>query len=121
MQRNKGVPRRAEMYTLEPEAGNAAVGIVDRCHNACPRMDGMRFFLPRLPSFTNTTDMKVKVNDKELECQSTHLSELVTELGMPEKGIAVAVQKKMIPRAQWSAYELHEGMDIIIIKAVCGG
>lgn len=65
--------------------------------------------------------MKVKVNNQEMECCSTLLSELISELNLPEKGIAVAVNRQMIPRHQWSSYPLTEGADILVIKAVCGG
>lgn len=65
--------------------------------------------------------MKVKVNNKEMECQSGILSEFILELNLPEKGIAVAVNKSMVQREQWSTYKLQEGDEILIIKAVCGG
>lgn len=65
--------------------------------------------------------MKVHVNNKEVECQGTHLSELITTLNLPQRGIAVAVDNQMISVTQWSSFELKEGMNILIIKAVCGG
>lgn len=65
--------------------------------------------------------MKVKINDRETECQAENLSQLITELGMPEKGIAVAVDKRMVPRAEWESRILKEWDEILIIKAVCGG
>lgn len=65
--------------------------------------------------------MKVKVNNREVECRSAFLSELLSELNLPEKGIAVAVNQCMVPREQWSAYALQEGAEILVIQAVCGG
>lgn len=65
--------------------------------------------------------MKLKVNNTGQECRSTTVSGLISELGLPDKGIAVAVNKKMIPRAKWQDDILSEGDEIIVIKAVCGG
>lgn len=67
------------------------------------------------------TRMYIKVNNKEVECQGSNLSELIIELNLPEKGIAIAVNKSIIPRNQWNEYVLEEGADILIIKAFCGG
>ena len=65
--------------------------------------------------------MKLIVNNKEVETTASHLLQLAKELELPEKGVALAVDQRMIPRAQWEDYALTEGMNIIIIKAVCGG
>lgn len=65
--------------------------------------------------------MKVYVNDKAVETHADNLEALAGELGLPSKGIAVAVDNKMIPRTQWNGYLLAEGVQIVIIKAVCGG
>lgn len=65
--------------------------------------------------------MKLKVNDKERECGSDRISELISELALPDKGIAVAVNNKMIPRTKWEDHQLFDGDNILIIKAVCGG
>ena len=65
--------------------------------------------------------MKIKVNNKEIETGACHLQKLSQELELPPTGIAVAVNNRMIPRAQWEHYILNEHDDLIIIKAVCGG
>ena len=65
--------------------------------------------------------MKLIVNNKEVETTACHLLQFANELELPEKGVALAVDQRMIPRAQWADYALKEGMNIIIIKAVCGG
>lgn len=65
--------------------------------------------------------MKVTVNNKEVETQANNLFQLAEELHLPLKGIAVAVNREMIPRAEWPEFALETGQDIIIIKAVCGG
>lgn len=65
--------------------------------------------------------MKLKVNNTEKECSSEHIQSLLSELNLPDKGIAVAINKKMVPRAEWASRVLAEGDEIIVIKAVCGG
>lgn len=65
--------------------------------------------------------MYIKVNNKEMECRCSNLSELINELNLPDKGIAIAVNKSIIPRNQWDECVLEEGADILIIKAFCGG
>lgn len=65
--------------------------------------------------------MKVSVNNKERETSSVTLAQLVEELALPRQGVAVAVGNRMVPRDGWDNYALSEGLDIVIIKAACGG
>ncbi len=65
--------------------------------------------------------MKVAINNKEVETNSTTLSQLVDELSLPMQGIAIAVNNRMVPRTEWTNYALNEGASIVIIKAACGG
>lgn len=65
--------------------------------------------------------MKLKVNDKEVETGATHLSLFIQEQNLPTTGIAVAVNNRMVPRAEWDSFALNDGDSILIIKAVCGG
>lgn len=65
--------------------------------------------------------MKLKVNDQEVESGATTLSLFSSEQNLPATGIAVAVNNRMVPRAEWDSYTLNEGDRILIIKAVCGG
>lgn len=65
--------------------------------------------------------MQVFVNNKEVQTQATHLSQLIEQLGLPAQGVAAAVDNKMIPRTQWGDYALAEGAHVTVIKAACGG
>ena len=65
--------------------------------------------------------MKIRVNNKEVETQARNLQALSQELNFPKTGIALAVNNRIIHRAQWEHYILNEHDDLIIIKAVCGG
>lgn len=65
--------------------------------------------------------MNVKVNNKPVETAASTLKELAAQLGLPEKGVAVAVGSKMIPRNEWAECAITEGDNIIVIRASCGG
>ena len=65
--------------------------------------------------------MKIKVNNKEVETGASNLLILSLELELPQTGIAVAVNNRMIPRTEWEQFVLNEHDELIIIKAVCGG
>lgn len=74
-------------------------------------------------SFTNEplTAMKVNVNQKSVETTSTTLAQLIAELQLPQAGVAVGINNRMVPRTEWESYALNEGLNIVIIKAACGG
>lgn len=65
--------------------------------------------------------MKVIVNDEAVEVDDrTTVSGLLDHLGIPEKGIAVAVDWSVIPRSQWDTL-LTDGAKIEVVTAVQGG
>ena len=49
------------------------------------------------------------------------MKELAEQLGLQEKGVAVAVGSKMIPRNEWAECAIADGDNIIVIRASCGG
>jgi sulfur carrier protein len=65
--------------------------------------------------------MKISVNNKEVETGANYLLQLSQQLELPQAGIAVAVNNRMVPRSEWEHFVLHENDELIIIKAVCGG
>ena len=65
--------------------------------------------------------MKIRVNNKEVETGANYLLQLSQQLELPQTGIAVAVNNRMVPRSEWEHFVLHENDELIIIKAVCGG
>ncbi len=65
--------------------------------------------------------MKIIVNDEEIEFAGQTVADLSKQLSLPDKGVAVAVDMQMVPRAQWPETNLSDGQKIIIIKAVSGG
>ncbi len=65
--------------------------------------------------------MKVNVNNQAVETTATTLHTLVEELSLPANGVAIGVNNKLVPRNTWPGHALEEGMNIVIIKAACGG
>lgn len=65
--------------------------------------------------------MTITINNKQTETSAKSLCELAMELELPERGVAVAIANKMVPRTEWENTVLEEGANIVIIKAACGG
>ena len=65
--------------------------------------------------------MKIRINNKETYVQAESLLDLAKELSLPGRGVAVAVNNRMIPRTDWQQTTLKDDDNIVIIKAVCGG
>ena len=65
--------------------------------------------------------MNVTVNNKPVETGASTLKELALQLELPEKGVAVAVSNKMVPRSEWENFAITEGVNIIVIRASYGG
>lgn len=65
--------------------------------------------------------MKLTVNQQSIETEAKNLEELVAELNLPNQGVAVAVDNRLVKRNEWASYALTDDAKITIIKAACGG
>ena len=68
--------------------------------------------------------MKIRVNGEETEVRlNLNVYDLLValELDPVQAGIAVAVDREVIPKTEWGATELRENSDVEIIRAVQGG
>ena len=65
--------------------------------------------------------MEVIINGKPKETAAANLLDLVAELGLPGRGVAVAIPNQMVPRTEWADTALSGGEQIVIIKAAFGG
>lgn len=68
--------------------------------------------------------MKIRVNGEEKTVHSNlNVYDLLTilELNPTQAGIAVAVNREVIPKTAWQATELREDSEVEIIRAVQGG
>ena len=65
--------------------------------------------------------MIVTVNDERVEVdEHTTVAALLARLGFPDKGVAVAVDWAVIPRADWDT-TLSDGARLEVVTAVQGG
>ena len=65
--------------------------------------------------------MNIIINGKPADVKAANLKELAAELNLPEKGVAIAVSNKMVPRTEWENTALSANDNVVIIKAACGG
>jgi len=82
------------------------------------------FHLPEVSRLNHFgTIMKILVNNKpEQLAQGNKLAELLLQLGLSEKrGIAVAVNNRVIGRAEWEMCDLNENDKVTIIRPTQGG
>jgi len=49
------------------------------------------------------------------------LSDVLERLGAPSRGVAVALDGAVVPRASWPAAALRDGAQIDVVTAVQGG
>ena len=67
------------------------------------------------------TAVGVTVNGADHDVQTgTTVQDLLTMLGLPEKGIAVAVDGTVLPRSRWGEH-VGRGWTIEVLTAVQGG
>jgi sulfur carrier protein len=66
--------------------------------------------------------MQIFLNGEPKECpESVSLAQLISQLGMKGDRVAVELNREIVPRAQWSDTELHEGDRLEIVHFVGGG
>ena len=68
--------------------------------------------------------MKIRINGEAKEVRlniNIHDLLIALELNPTQAGIAVAVDREVIPKAKWQATELRENSEVEIIRAVQGG
>ncbi len=66
--------------------------------------------------------MKATINgeSREIDAETT-LARLLREFGVPPEGTAVAINDRVVPKAEHVAHRVREGDRIEIIVAVAGG
>ena len=64
---------------------------------------------------------KIVVNNEETNVECDNIMQLAQQLQLPERGVALAVNNKVVPRSAWEETTLNEGDKVTIIKATFGG
>jgi sulfur carrier protein len=57
---------------------------------------------------------------RELPAGAT-VATVVRELGADGRGVAVALDGEVVPRAEWGSTEVREGQQLEVLRAVQGG
>ncbi|HZK96552.1 MAG TPA: sulfur carrier protein ThiS [Prolixibacteraceae bacterium] len=67
--------------------------------------------------------MEITFNNQtcQIEAKSSIQIALNNWIGENQKGIAVAVNETVVPKAQWDSYELQHNDNVLVIKATQGG
>ena len=68
--------------------------------------------------------MKIRVNGKEKTVRlnlNVHDLLIALEMDPTQSGVAVAVDREVIPKMEWQATTLRENSEVEIIRAVQGG
>ncbi len=64
--------------------------------------------------------MTIYVNNKPLQTAAADVAALALEMGLPEM-TAIAVNNRVLPRAEWGSHTLCEGDRLTVIRVACGG
>jgi sulfur carrier protein len=65
--------------------------------------------------------MTLVLNGKPREVRSSHVEELVAELGLPLSAALVELNGTALLRSEWAETDLREGDRLEIIRMVAGG
>lgn len=66
--------------------------------------------------------VRVTVNGEPAEWpEGTTLDAIVRALGVERRGVAVAVDREVVPRSDWAALVVHAGCAVEVVGAAAGG
>ena len=64
--------------------------------------------------------MNIYLNGKAIECKASNIAQLHAEMGLPPM-VAIALENKVIPKAEWEHTPLTEEDHLVIIRMAFGG
>ena len=66
--------------------------------------------------------MNVVINGEPADVpEGTTVAGALATLDLPERGVAVALDREVVPRGQWSRTTLGDGSRLEVVRAVQGG
>ncbi|MCG8392211.1 MAG: sulfur carrier protein ThiS [Pseudomonadales bacterium] len=65
--------------------------------------------------------MKLTVNGDTLQLDGTTIADLVSQLELTGRRLAVEVNREIIPKSEHGGYRLHDGDVVEIVHAIGGG
>ncbi len=67
------------------------------------------------------SNMKIVVNNQDKSVTAQTIEELIAELQIESRGVAIAINGAVVSRTQWSERSLSEGDKVVVVSAVFGG
>ncbi len=74
-----------------------------------------------IPSKGKVMILIINGKEQEVACAMPSVAEVMKACGFPNRGVAVAVDNRVVRRSSWEDTRLIEGQSLTVIKAVCGG
>ncbi len=66
--------------------------------------------------------MKIQVNGESRDVEDlVNIADLLPKIGIPEKGVAIELNRRVISKELWGATDLREGDILEIVHFVGGG
>ncbi|MEY1663206.1 sulfur carrier protein ThiS [Isoalcanivorax beigongshangi] len=65
--------------------------------------------------------MKLLVNGQTLQCEGRTIAELLQQLSLSGRRLAVEVNQQIVPKSEHAGYALAEGDVVEIVHAIGGG
>ena len=65
--------------------------------------------------------MQVLLNSKTINTSARTLAEMAAEQAWQERGIAVGLNNRLVPRNEWPQTTLNENDKLVVVKAAAGG
>jgi len=80
---------------------------------------------PALSSIANSDVcimIVIELNGESRSVAKDHsVQDLVNALSLTNQALAIAVNREVVPRAQWTAYRFSEGDIVDVVRAIGGG
>lgn len=65
--------------------------------------------------------LTINGQSKTFDAAALTVAEAMAACGFPDKGVAVAIDNRVVRRGAWDETRLSDGQSLTVIKAVCGG
>lgn len=66
--------------------------------------------------------MHILVNDERVECEAgLNVAALLSQLEQDNPGVALALNRQILPRGQWAEHILQEGDALLLFQVIAGG
>lgn len=66
--------------------------------------------------------VRAKVNGEDVELAAgTTVADVVARLGAGPRGVAVAVDREVVPRSRWAQHLVADGARVEVVTAAAGG